>query len=95
MEKQIKIGKITLNVFLPYAKVVRYWKTDWKDTHMKDQSIEELKEQIIGMQNERNNNSFWNQTRTYQDTHLNTIRVMKALVEVLETGVQSKPVTIA
>jgi hypothetical protein len=94
MEKQIKIGKITLNVVMPYVKVVRYWKTDWKGTHLKDQSAEEIKQSIEAMRNERNNSCFYDQSISYKDTHTNTIRVMKALVEVLETGVQTKPVTI-
>lgn len=94
MEKQIKIGKITLNVVMLYSKVVRYWKTDCNETHLKDQSIDELKKSVIAMTEERNSRTFWNQTLTFQHTHANTTRIMKALIEVLETGVQSKPVTI-
>ena len=94
MEKQIKVGKITLNVVMPYAKVVRYWKTDCNETHLKDQSIDELKKGVVAMIEERNSSAFWNQTLTFQYTHANTTRIMKALIEVLETGVQSKPITI-
>jgi hypothetical protein len=94
MKKQIKIGKITLNVVMPHAKVIRYWKTDWKGTHLKDQSSDEIKQSIEAMRNERNNSCFYDQSISYKNTHVNTTRVMVALVEVLETGIQTKPVTI-
>lgn len=94
MEKQIKIGKITLNCVLPYVKVIRYWKTDWKETHLKDMSLDELKSQYEAMLNEARQNIFWNQTCTYRYTHGNTTRIMKALIEVMETGKQINLVTI-
>lgn len=94
MEKQIKIGKITLDVVMPYVKVVRYWKTDCYNKHLKDQSLEELKVICANMADETKTSIFWKQTRSYQDTHGNTYRIIKALIDVMETGSQIKPIKI-
>lgn len=95
MNKQIKIGKITLECTLSFVKVIRYWKTDWNDVHLKDQSLERLKEMLDNMRLEAKSNTWWNQTMTYRATHCNTRRVIIHLIEVLETGVQSKPLVIS
>jgi len=94
MNKQIKIGKITLDCTLNYVKVIRYWKTDWNDIHLKDQSLERLKEILVNMRLEAKDNVWWAQTMTYRATHCNTRRIIIALIEVLESGVQSKPIVI-
>lgn len=86
MNKQIKIGKITLDCKLPYVKVIRYW----KEINIKDQSLNELKTTLEDLRSESKDRCFNQQTESFKAYHVNTRRIISSIIDVMENGSQTK-----
>lgn len=94
MEKQIKVGKITLNVTLKDCKVVRFWKQDAHNVKLESHNLDELKSLFTALKEESRTNLYARQSMTFCANHFNTRRIISGLIDVMENGKQTQEIVI-